>query len=462
MRISIPSWCRWWALTKRMRPRRLLALLITGAAFAQVPPPRLQPEIEKMVASISAERITASLRKLEGFGTRHAESPDDHPTRGIGAARRWIFDQFRTASPRLEVSYDSFDQFKTGLLTRDTQLHNVVAVLPGTINKDRYILVTAHYDSMALVRKAGAAPDDDSATDWEATAATPLAPGVNDDGSGTAAVLELARVLSRHEFEKTLVFIAFTAEEQGLLGSKHYAAQAKQRGLSIEAVLNNDMIGSDLAGNGRRAGVSLRVFSEGPEDSPSRSLARYVKQIAERYVPSMRADLIFRQDRFTRGGDHMPFNTEGYPAVRLTTPAENYAHQHSPTDTFAYVSVPYLTRVVRMNAAVAASLALAPKGPDVMLGYGSRAAPNLSRGKSQYDAALRWNQPDPEPDLAGYAIMLRSTRSPLWEREIYVGNVLEYTIPNLSVDEVIIGVKAIDKQGNQSPVSAYVVSPGLF
>lgn len=445
-----------------MRPPCLFVLLLAATAFAQVPPPRLQPAIAKMVAAISPERIAATLHQLESFGTRHAESADDHPTRGIGAARRWIFEQFRAASPRLEVSYDTFQQYKTGLLTRDVELHNVVAILPGTIHRDRYILVTAHYDSMALVRKPGAGPDDEGATDWEATAAAPFAPGVNDDGSGTAAVLELARVLSRHEFDKTLVFIAFTAEEQGLLGSKHYASEAKQRGQVIEAVINNDIIGSEVSGNGRRAGASLRVFSEGPDDSPSRALARYVKQTAERYVPAMRADLIFRQDRFARGGDHMPFNTNGYAAVRFTTPAENYANQHSVTDTFANISVPYLTRVARMNAAVAASLALAPASPNVTIGYGSRAQANLSRGKSQYDAVLRWSQPEPEADLAGYAIMLRSTRSPLWEREIYVGNVLEYTIPNFSIDDVVIGVKAIDKQGNQSLVSAYAVTPGLF
>ena len=175
--------------------------------------------------------------------------------------------------------------------------------------------------------------------------------------------MELARVMSQYEFDKTIVFIAFTAEEIGLNGSANYAKKAKEKNLQIEAVLNNDIIGSDISGDGRSANNRLRVFSEGPEDSPSRALARYTKEIAERYLPSMTVDLVFRRDRFGRGGDHTSFVREGFAAVRLTTPSENYANQHSATDTFANASVPYTTRVARMNGAVLASLALAPKPP---------------------------------------------------------------------------------------------------
>jgi hypothetical protein len=256
--------------------------------------------------------------------------------------------------------------------------------------------------------------DDLGPVDFEATAAQPIAPGVTDDGSGTAAVMELARVMSQSQFDKTIVFIAFAAEEIGLSGSQTYAAMAKRTGIEIEAMLNNDIIGSDVAGNGQSATNVLRVFAAGPEDSPSRDLGRYVKQIAERFVPSMQVHMVFRGDRFLRGGDHSPFVNQGYAAVRLTTASENYANQHSVTDTFANTSVPYAARVTRMNGAVLASLALAPAPP--VLNWTWSSGPNkgghvplLTRGKSGYDAVLHW-LPNTEADLAGYAVwVVRAT-----------------------------------------------------
>ena len=349
-------------------------------------------------------------------------------------------------------------------------------MLPGTVEPDRYVVISSHYDSINTRRGPGTPRTDDEGP-RAPQEIEPVAPGVSDNASGVAAVLEMARVMSQYEFDKSIVFIAFSAEEVGLLGSQAYATEAKQEKMDIEAVLNNDIIGNDIAGNGRSANGHVRVFSEGPEDSSSRALARYTKEIAERYVPSMTVDLIFRRDRFGRGGDHTSFNREGFAAVRLTTPSENYANQHTATDTLANASVPYATRVAKMNASVLASLALAPRPPVVMRPRapgrppgstsstatqapaqspaGRPAGPGLTRGKSGYDAALRWEMPKPEPDLAGYAVVIRSTTSPLWEREIYVGNVTEYTIPDLSIDDVVIGVKAIDKDGNQSLVSAY-------
>jgi len=229
----------------------------------------------------------------------------------------------------------------------------------------------------------------------------------------------------------------------------------------------------------------VRIFSEGPEDSPSRALARYAKEIGERYIPSMTVDLIFRRDRFGRGGDHTSFVREGFAAVRLTTPSENYANQHSATDTFANASPSYTARVTRINGAVLASLALAPKPPVVsrprpqgagalgaggtqatagaaaqppQSGRGGRGMQMLGRGKG-YDAALRWLAPAPEADLAGYAIVMRSTTSAFWEREVYVGNVTEYSLPGVSIDDIVIGVKAIDKDGNASLVAAYDQAP---
>ena len=477
-------------------------LLLAAAAwcavstFAQPPVSRLNPLVSKVVESVSEERIAATMKKLESFGTRYVLSEKDNPTHGIGGAQRWILDEFKSYSPRLEVSLDTFTLKKNQRIPQDTELANVVAVLPGTINKDRYVIVGGHYDSIASRRPpaaSGTAPAAQQPSDEgpRSPAETdPSAPGVADDASGTAAVMELARVMSQYEFDKTIVFIAFTAEEIGLNGSANYAKNAKERNLQIEAMLNNDIIGSDVSGDGRSASNRLRVFSEGPEDSPSRALARYTKEVAERYLPGMTVDLVFRRDRFGRGGDHTSFVREGFAAVRLTTPSENYANQHTATDTFANASVPYTTRVARMNGAVLASLALAPKPPTVSRprppqataaaadapapapvsatppgpagprtgGAAGRGMQMLGRGKG-YDAALRWLAPNPESDLAGYAIVIRPTTSAFWEREIYVGNVTEYTLPNLSIDDVVIGVKAIDKDGNQSLVAAYDQAP---
>ena len=483
-----------------LSPTRRLLLAVTAycavSSFAQPPTTRLNPLITRVVEGVSEERIAATMKKLESFGTRYVLSEKNNPTHGIGGAQHWIFDELKSYSPRLQVSYDTFTLKKSQRIPEDTELSNVVAVLPGTINKDRYVVVGGHYDSISSRRSpsgSGAQPSDEGPR--SAAETDPSAPGVADDASGTAAVLELARVMSQYEFDKTIVFIAFTSEEIGLNGSSNYAKKAHDQNLQIEAMLNNDIIGSDISGDGRSANNHLRVFSEGPEDSPSRALARYTKEIAERYLPSMTVDLIFRRDRFGRGGDHTSFVREGYAAVRLTTPSENYANQHSATDTFANASAPYTTRVARMNGAVLASLALAPKPPVVSrvrpaqapaapaaapvapapaatggrqgaaagagaAGAGAgRGAQFLARGKSGYDAALRWLAPAPEPDLAGYAIVIRSTTSPLWEREIYVGNVTEFTLPEVSIDDVVFGVKAIDKDGNPSLVSAYDQAP---
>jgi hypothetical protein len=433
----------------------LLACVAAGRAAG----PR-NPAIEKIVAEVSQDRIAATMKHLETFGSRHVLSDQSSPDHGIGAAQHWIVGELKSYSPRLEVSVDSFAVKKTPRIIHDAELTNIIAVLPGKLEADRYVVISAHYDSLNIVRKPGMTAQDLNSTDWTATAATPVAPGVVDDGSGTAAVMELARVMSQYEFDKSILFIAFSGEEMGLLGSKNYAIKAKEKKLNIEAVLNNDIIGTDFSGNGHSANHVLNVFSADPNDSPSRALARYFKEMAERYVPEMKVDLVFRVDRFARGGDHSSFLDQGFCAVRLTTPAEFFKHQHSPLDTFANASVPYTAMAARMNAAVLSSLALAPKPPvvirEITRDGTKRTVANLTRGKSGYDAVMKWSQPKTEPDLAGYAIVMRSTTSPIWEREIYVGAVNEYTIPDLSIDNIVLGVKAIDKDGNQSLVSAYV------
>ena len=348
-----------------IRSLLILGLVLVGPALAQAPATRPNPAVKQIGDAVSEERIAATMQKLESFGTRYILSEQDHPTRGIGAAQRWIFEEFKSYSPRLEVAYDRFTVKKGPRIAHDVELANVVAILPGTINKDRQVLVAGHYDSLAVRRRQGSQPGEGEGAPPPPAEVLPLAPGVVDDASGTAAVLELARVMSQHEFDKTIVFVAFSAEEVGLHGSRDYARKAKEQKTAIEAVLNNDIIGSDVAGNGRSANSHLRVFAEGPEDSATRALARYTKDIAERYVPSMTVDLIFRRDRFGRGGDHSSFTREGYAAVRLSTPSENFANQHTATDTFANASAPYTTRVAKINAAVLASLALAPKPPIV-------------------------------------------------------------------------------------------------
>jgi hypothetical protein len=433
----------------------------------------INPQVSKIVSEVSEERISAILKTLEGFGTRNTFSSQDTPNRGIGAARKWIYEQFRGFSPRLEVSYDQYrlkkDDTRGSRIVSDVDLYNVVAVLPGTVNKDQRIIVSGHYDSIALVRAPGAAPagpgDVAGAGGAPPTPRDPNAdaPGVTDDGSGTACVMELARLLSQYQFEKTLVFVAFAGEENGLLGSTLYAQKARTLSQKIEAVLNNDIIGSDESGDGRKENRRVSVFSEDPIDSASRGLARYIREVGQRYVPSMSVDLIFRADRFGRGGDHTPFNQEGYPAVRFSTPVENFANQHSITDTFANTSVTLAARITRVNAAAAASLAWAPKSPVVseQIERNGQKVTNLllTRGKTRYDAQLKWKNETPEPDLAGYVVVMRPTTAPFWDREIFVGNVMEYTLPELSIDEVVLGVKAVDKDGNESLVSTYVQAP---
>ncbi|MBM3755551.1 MAG: M20/M25/M40 family metallo-hydrolase [Acidobacteria bacterium] len=441
----------------------LIRLVTYFAMLTALRAQTINPRVEKLVGEVSVERIAATMRTLENFGTRNLFSAQDHPTRGIGAAARWIRDEMKSYSSRLEVRFDEHEIKKSGRVVRDVHLMNVIAVLPGTTQKDRQIVISGHYDSLHIVR----APSKDGQPqrmDQEATIAAD-APGVSDDASGTAAVMELARVLSRYEFEKTLVFIAFSGEEYGLLGAAAYAKRAKEKKEVIDAVLNNDIIGNDLAGNGRQAGTAVRVFSEDPIDSVSRGLARYVKEIGERYIPSMAVTPVFRADRFGRGGDHTLFDRAGFPAVRFTTTAEFYANQHSASDTFANASPAYTARVAKVNAAVAASLAWAPPAPDVLLKTTSTitgretTGPNLSRGKSGYDALLKWKEVGDVTDLSGYAIVMRDSTAPFWQRQVWAGGVKEFRLTDVSIDDIVLGVKAVDKEGNESPVSVYRIVP---
>ena len=453
-----------------MRPGNVWCSILALCGCAALPAAgqykTVNPQVAKIVSEVSEDRIAEIQKKLGSFGTRNIFSSQDDSVRGVGAARKWIYEQFRGYSPRLEVSFDQYklkkDDSRGSRITADVDLYNVVAVLPGTGNGEQRIIVSGHYDSVVIDRPTGSTSSD---SDDPPPARDPNldAPGVTDDASGTACVMELARVLSQYQFEKTLVFVTFAGEEQGLVGSALYAEKAHTENQKIEAVLNNDIIGSDASGTGRVENRRVNVFSEDPIDSPSRELARYIREIGERYVPTMRVEPVFRADRFGRGGDHTAFNWEGFAAVRISSAAENLANQHSVTDTFENTSPPYATKVAKVNAAVAASLAWAPRAPltsEVTERRGRKVTTLfLTRGKNRDDAALRWKQENPEPDLAGFAVTMRSSTAPYWEREIFVGNVTEYTLPDVSIDDVVFGVKAVDKDGNESLVTPYLQTP---
>jgi Zn-dependent M28 family amino/carboxypeptidase len=435
---------------------KIVFLILTASLIlsARQQPP-LNPEISEIVAQVSADHIATIQKKLESFGTRNIYSATDDPQHGIGGAREWIAAQFKEYSPKLEVSFDKHRVAKQGRAFKNVEIWNVVAVLKGTSEPEEQVIVSGHYDSIHMVNK----PTEGGGRqlDAEATVAA-IAPGVTDDGSGTAAVLELARVMSQFQFRKTIVFITFAAEEYGLFGSSLYAEAAAAKHDQIEGVFNNDIIGSNVTGNGETSNRYVNVYSEDPNDSISRQLARYIKAANEKYQPGFDVNLVFRHDRFGRGGDHSPFAADGFAAIRITTPMENFANQHTATDTFANTAPAYTALVAKANAAGIAELALAPKTPQLRSSGGAlqgRAGSPLTRG-SGYDAAMTWHSDNPEPDLAGYAVVLRKTTSPVWEREIFVGNVTKYTLPSVNIDEVVLGVKAIDKAGNESLTAAFV------
>ena len=406
------------------------------------------PEIEKIIQDISKENVEEILRKLEAFQTRHVFSSDKEGF-GIKASADWIHEKFTAANPRLTVFFDDYDlPAQGGRLNRDITMRNVVAVLPGreTGENERIFLVNAHYDSYA--RAAGEQSSRDNFDNF--------APGINDDSSGIAALIEMARVLARYEFDATIYFAAFAGEEVGLVGSTLLAARLKNEDKNINGVITLDMIGNIEGGNGLIDNKRMRVFSDGPADSPSRQLARYAKKIGEQFFPSAEIDCIFRADRFGRGGDHTPFVLEGWAGIRMMEANENYSRQHTVNDTLENMSVDYCTRNIRIVASILTSLAAAPPAPSI---NSERGRPLLGRGESGYDAQLRWNPVSAE-NLAGYKVYWRKTSAAFWENDILVGNVTEYTLEKVTIDEYVFGVSAVDKDGNESLISAYTMAPG--
>ncbi|HSK62226.1 MAG TPA: M28 family metallopeptidase [Pyrinomonadaceae bacterium] len=444
----------------------VVVLCLAGSAVAQQSSrsraPRRNnnyPAINSIVRQIDARNIERSIRQLAAFGTRNTLSEQNDPKRGIGAARDWLYAEFLKAAEssngRMTVEKQSYEQPKAPRIPQPTVITNVVATLKGSQPEatDRIYVVSGHYDSMC-----------NSPTDAKCDA-----PGANDDASGTAAVLEMARVMAKFEFDATIVFMAVAGEEQSLLGSTHFAELAKQKKWNIEGMFTNDIIGNTLGGNGIRNRNTVRVFSEGvpsnetpaeanirrsvggENDSPARQLARFIKETCESFVPQMNVMMVYRRDRYGRGGDHIPFLERGYPAVRFTELNEDFRHQHQNVrlengvqygDLPQFVDFAYVANVARVNAAALAMMAYAPAKPK-----GVTIVSRLSD-----DTELRW-EANNEPDLHGYEIVWRDTAFHSWQGGRSVGKVTSYTLKGMSKDNYFFGVRAVDKEGHRSPVT---------
>ena len=412
-------------------------------------PMPLDPAIVAALGHISAAHLRAIDTKLVSFGTRNLFSEGLHERgRGVYAARDWIAGQFgdiaKTTGDRMTVHFDTFVQPKTSYTPRAVETSSVYATLRGDDPSRGTIVISSHYDSR----------------NSDGNDATRNAPGADDNGSGTSAVLEAARALAPLHFKATLVFACFDGEEQGLFGSEHFAKRLMDAGVGVEADFNNDIIGASVGHDGENEPDDVRLFSEalpaganparvdaaGTEnDSPARELARAAKESGEAYLPKMHVDLIYRADRFLRGGDQESFSEQDFPAIRYVEPHENFDHQHQDVrrengrqygDLLAYVDFDYLARVTQLNAASLATLALAPSTPVSQLD--SRAL--------GYDSTLLWTA---VPGAASYEVLWRATTDATWTHRRNVGDATTATLP-LSKDDWLFGVRAIDAFGHPS------------
>jgi Zn-dependent M28 family amino/carboxypeptidase len=413
-------------------------------------------EIDAMVKEISADSLAQNLNKLVGFGTRATLSNQSSNTKGIGAARAWILSRFneysKASNGRLSAFIDTITYNADGKrVNRPIILGNVVATLKGTDPNDKRIfLVSGHLDS----RRSN---EMDSIGD---------APGANDDGSGTVAVMECARVMSKHSFPATIIFVTVSGEEQGLLGAYFMAGKAKKENWKLEAVLNNDIMGSNNSNETNIVdNTRIRVFSEGlsvtdtgrvamqirnlglENDGRSRQLARYVKEIGERYVENLEVMMIYRNDRFLRGGDHTAFVENGFAAVRITEMNENYTRQHQDIrvengihygDVLEHVDFEYLRKNTSMNVANLANLAKAPAVPEEV---------RVDVKKLTNSTYLYWKAPK-TGIVKGYYILMRETTSPVWQKKVYTES-LSITVP-YSKDNYFFAVQAVNETGNES------------
>ncbi len=411
------------------------------------------PEVAAIVQKVSPDQLRSDITTLVGFGTRHTLSDTTSPVRGIGAARAWVKGRFLSDAAACNgcLTIETPEYMVSGdRLPAPALIQDVLAILPGTSDPNRVIIISGHIDSRVT----------------DVMNATADAPGANDDGSGVSAVLEAARLLSGHRFPATIVFAVLSGEEQGLYGGKLLAQTAAQKGWKVEAVLNNDIIGNTHGADGAVVDNVVRVFSEGTKDtetaaqaktrkytggeldSPSRNLSRYIADVADQYVPELHARLIYRADRFGRGGDQEPMQEAGYPAVRLTEADENYTRQHQDVRTengIAYgdvvsgIDFPYLARVVRLNIATLAALASAPPPP-----MGLKIT-----GAVTPDTTLSWQA---APGAVGYTVWWRETSDPTWRQSRDAGAATSLTLKGVNIDDFTFGVSARSADGYDSPV----------
>ncbi len=443
-----------------MRPAPLLLPIALGlavtAAFADEAPvqPRQQPSLQALSTQPSEAELRATIEKLIGFGTRHTLSDTKSDKRGIGAARRWVKSRFEEISKDcggcIEVATPS-QVFSGKRIPQPTEVTDVVAIKRGKGDPQRVIVMTGHLDSRVT----------------DVMNAKSDAPGANDDASGVAALMEAARILSRQDNDATLVFAALSGEEQGLYGGKVLADYAVAQGWKVQADLNNDIVGNSHGQNGVLDNLTVRVFSEGtksnetPEqakyrayhggevDSPSRNVARYMDQIASTYLPDFRVRMVYRTDRYSRGGDQVPFLEAGYPAVRVSEGHEDYTRQHQDLrtekgirygDTIDGVDFRYLARVTALNTVTMAAMSRAPAPPSGVSTEGALAT----------DTTVHWKK---VPGAAGYVVHWRDTTAPQWQHSRVVGDVDQAVIKDVVIDDWFFGVSALSADGYQSPVA---------
>jgi hypothetical protein len=443
------------------------APLLTGTALAGTGPAlaRNEPdnELRALLRRVDPDRIKATILRLVQFGTRHTASSQTDPVRGIGAATAWVFDQmqgFAAASGgRMTVQKQTFVQPVSNRIPVPTTITNVIATLQGTASPERFYVVTGHLDSRVT----------------DVLNFTDDAPGADDDGSGVAVVLELARLFATHQFPGTLVFATVAGEEQGLYGSAYMAAQMKAAGNDVQGMFSNDIVGASQAWDGTKPDpFTLRLFVEGiptaaipadialmqsvggENDGKTHQLARFVTDVAPFNLTNMNVRVIWRRDRYLRGSDHLSFQAQGYPAARFTEPRENFGHEHQDTrvengvqfgDLIDFVDFDYTARVAKVNGAALWSLATAPGTPKNAQIHVT--APPGFPGTNL--TTLTWDL-GPEPDLAGYEVVMRETTSPDWTSAINVGDVTTVTL-DISKDNVQFGVRAVDTAGHRSPVA---------
>ena len=443
------------------KPISLLAcaLAFAAPASAQQAPPSEVLAIHDYVAAVSAERLRNDVQTLVDFGTRHTLSETESDTRGIGAARRWIYEEFERISADcggcLEVMYVSDTISGERRIPDPVEVVSVVAIQRGTLDPDRMVMMSGDIDSRVTDPLDG----------------TSDSPGANDNASGMAGALEAARVLSQHEFAGTIVYAGLSGEEQGLFGGQIVAAHALEEGWRIKAVLNNDMIGNISGINGVTNNTTARVFSEGtravetPEearirrftggevDSPSRNLARMVDRTADQYIPNLDVMMVYRLDRFARGGHHRPFNQVGIPGVRIMETNEHYDRQHQDLrtedgrvygDTIDGVDFDYARKLTALNVAVMAQIAGAPPIPSNV----------RIEGAVQPSTTLSWDLAEGRAarNLAGYRVHWRLTDAPQWTHSRFVGVTDSYTLENIVIDNYYFGVSAVAEDGSETPV----------